>query len=179
MNYNLNKSMILLLVGAIFIIPASCDKLSEGEKAEEDLIGEWTASSVSVELSVGGVDFRQLLINTIGLSETAADSVIDEAFDEAVEAVTGGTISFNEDNTYSSYFEEEDDSGTWEININGSTLTLDAGTDDEDAIGIVSISSSSLVVDLPAETEEVDLDDDEVNETTLTIKMELTLTKSS
>ncbi len=177
MKYILIKSKLLLLFGVVILIAASCDKLSDGEKAEENLIGEWASSSVSAEISVGGVDLLHLLVTTAGLSETEADSIVNDVFSEIVESVSGGTITFNEDHTYNSFFEGEHTSGTWEINSDGSTLTMDSGTDDEEELFIESISSTTFVVKLPDESEEADLDDDGVNETTLDMKVELTLTK--
>lgn len=173
------KSRLLLILGVVSFITASCEKLDEGEKAETDLIGDWITTSASMEMSVEGVDFLQLLVTTVGLSETEAGVIIEEITSDVIESLSAGTISFNEDFTYSSFFDGEHDGGTWAMSSDGKTLTFDAGTDDEDEIIIISLTSSSLVVKLPDETEGLDLDDDQIDETTLVIKIELTLTKES
>ena len=113
------------------------------------------------------------------MSETDALSVEDEINSDVSETISGGIVTIKADNTYSSLNNEGDaEDGTWAISNDGKTLTFDAGTSYEDKIVIVSLTSSSMVVKIPAETEEVDIDEDQVDETTLTLNIELGLTKN-
>jgi hypothetical protein len=169
-------SLLFLLVSASLLITTSCEKLDDRAKAEEDLIGTWTITSTSVEITAGGVDIVQLLMTAYGLTESEA-KILEAAFLTDFEAELTGTITMNEDKTYSVLIDGAPDDGTWSLSIDGKTLLLDEGTVWEEELVIVSLTSSSLVLQLPAETEEVDLDDDQVAETTLTITIELTLTK--
>ena len=64
-------------------------------------------------------------------------------FAEAI--MTGGTVNFHDGGIYTMTAMQQSEDGTWELSADGTTLTLDKGTDDESATTLASISISKMV----------------------------------
>jgi hypothetical protein len=175
MKNSLHKLPVLIFLSALIIFSVSCKKEDEEEKASNDLHGTWTFKETNVDLSVGGVDLVDYLVNTMGYSATEAQFMVD-FYVNAMESSNQGTITFNDDNTYKYVDGQGEENGTWSITNDGNTLTMvyDGETDN---LTILSLSSSSLKLRLPPETESVDMDGDDVEETDITVVMEISLTK--
>ena len=173
------KANFLIVMSLSILLFTSCET-DEGEKVQSDLIGTWTIDESTVDMTIGGVSLVTFLMNTYQASEAEAKAFADIIMAE-FESEISGTITFNGDNTYQAKMGDEVENGTWSVSSDGNTLTItgvdDDGTTYSDDLIIVSVSSSMLVVSPPAETEDIDLDDDGVNETTMQIALELTLTK--
>jgi hypothetical protein len=106
----------------------------------------------------------------LGISNSEAEQLRDLFETEFTDGFTG-TITFDEDGTYSTDFGNEIETGTWALN--GSTLILnpDIASDGPTNLTVLSLNSSSSSFEF-SETETVDLDDDGSNETlSMTIRM--------
>ena len=176
MNYLTITAKLFLILNVVLLLPISCEiLLSEQEKTERNLIGTWIMTSVSNDFSVEGVDIDQYLITEYGLSEVEAE--LFEA--ELIAKFTGLslTVTFNEDYTAHSLNNGEQSNGTWSASSDGNTLVLDEGTMFEVEMAIISLTSSSLVLQYPPGTMDVDIDEDQLYETTLTTVMKISFSK--
>ena len=174
---SLSKVSFLILVSVSLVFFNSCEK-EEGETVSNDLIGTWTISSSSIDVSVGGVDFVTYIMNEFEVPKEQAEFFAN--LFAGGEEGPSGTITIKDDNTYTLSIDGETESGTWAVSSDGKTLTI-SGTDENgaysDDMTIVSLTSSQLVLSIVEDSELVDMDDDDVPETTLDIMMTMTLTK--
>ncbi len=163
----------LLIIVLAIILVAGCNK--NEQHATGDIVGLWTVSSSNVDITVGTQPVKQYLIDNFGYSEADAQTLLD-FYVILIQQDYTGTIEFYSDYYYDSYIGEYSD-GEWSISSDEKTITLDAGTIWEMTLDVVSLTPNLLIVKLPPQTEEVDLDNNGSDETTVTIKIELTLTK--
>ena len=171
------SSVILMFLTLAFFY--SCEK-DEGETVSSDLIGTWTVKESSVDVTVGGVDLVTYLMTAFEVSEEEARNFADLFLGDEGGMAPTGTVTIKDDNTYTSNIDGVKESGTWAVSSDGKTLTI-SGTDEygpySDDLTIVSMSSSQLVLSFTEDSEEVDLDDDNVDETTMDFLITMTFTK--
>ena len=173
MTKSLIKSGSLLIICLAIILFAGCNK--KEQVATGDIVGLWTVSSSTVDITVGTQPIKQYLIDNFGYSDADAQTLIDYFTVLILQDYTG-TIEFYSDYYYDSYIGEYSD-GEWSISSDEKTITLDAGTIWEMTLEVVSLTPNLVVIKLPPQTEDVDLDNNGSDETTVTIIIELTLTK--
>jgi hypothetical protein len=173
------KASFLILLCLSLVFFNSCEK-DEGKQASSDLIGTWTVKESSMDVSVGGVDLVTYLMTAFDITEAQAKIFADLFLAGEGGMTPTGTITIKDDNTYTANIDGEAESGTWAVSSDGETLTI-SGTDEygpySDDLTIVSLSSSQLVLSITEDSEEVDLDDDNVAETTMDFSITMTLTK--
>lgn len=58
--------------------------------------------------------------------------------------MTGGTLSFDDDGTYSMTAMQQTDTGTWDLSADEKTLIMDKGTVDESETTLVSLTLSKM-----------------------------------
>ncbi len=58
--------------------------------------------------------------------------------------MTGGTLSFDDDGTYSMTAMQQTDTGTWDLSSDEKTLIMDKGTVDESETTLVSLTLSKM-----------------------------------
>jgi hypothetical protein len=174
------KTFLLLLIGFSLVIFSSCETDdNNGGDNGSGLVGKWTIDDSEASVTVGGVDFLTYLVNTMGIPQEQAEMIAGYMTGSSGAASTG-TITFNEDGTYTAMVDGDSESGNWSLSSDGKVLTI-TGTDDDgsysDELIVESLTSSKLVLVLPIESEDVDMDDDGVNETTLDYSMKLILVR--
>lgn len=168
---NTLRNLLLLLIAVATLTFISCSEDDDGPDGEVSgtLVGTWTNGSATVnsflingeDISVFIDDFIQLLVDAGSLEEDALaladlfEDGLEEEFTEPYE----GSITFNEDGTYSSSDSEGSDSGTWELSNNNQTIIFDKGTEDELEVEIVSLTDSRFegIIEI-AETDDLDED---------------------
>jgi hypothetical protein len=166
---NLLKQTALLLLMSIFML-TSCDKDEDNVNSKRDnLIGLWTITSSETEITINGTDIIEYFMAELGLSQSDA-----EAFAEMFQSDMTGTIEFNSDGTYEAVSGGATNNGTWELN--GDTLTMDKGTEDEADAEIISISSSKLVLEISETDSSSDMNEDGTNDT-LVVRITLNCSK--
>jgi len=173
------KASSLILICLSLVLFNSCEK-DEGEKVSSDLIGTWTVKESSMDVTVGGVDLVSYIMTAFEIPEAQAQLFADLFLADEGGMAPTGTITIKDDNTYTANMDGESESGTWAVSMDGKTLTI-SGTDEygpySDDLTIVSLSSSQLVLSITEDSEDVDLDDDDVAETTLDFSITMTFTK--
>ena len=106
-------------------IEGSCD-MDQG--TAELLIGTWTTTEIDINAFVGSQTLEDYLIDVVGLSPEEAAAQVEMFKDMLIPEITG-TLTINEDYTYTSAFAGGSDSGTWELSEDEMTLTLFEGAD--------------------------------------------------
>lgn len=153
----------------------NCDDGGDGSVAEL-LIGTWVTSDIVLTASVEGLSVTDYLVDVVGLSPADA-AAQNDAFQAAQEAELTVTLILNADNTYMSFFGWGEDSGTWSLSADETTLTLLEGGE-EIVVAINSITETTLVATL-AGVIPFDFDGDPMTaEIDVTAEATLTLIKS-
>jgi len=167
--------LICAMMVACFFI--SCN--NDDENTPSDLlIGTWTFSSSTMDLSINGKTLVQYLIDESGLSQSEAETLADLLFGMIEDEYTPGSdvsIQIKSDGTYIMTGTDMNDDGTWELSSDGKTLTLDKGTEYEMVFDVESLTKSTLTI-LSQQSLEDDFNADSVNET-MHIELEMTLNK--
>lgn len=151
-----------MILGLTLFTLISCDKDKDGNGGSSDLVGIWTVTSSSFEITINNVDVIDYLMAAMELTEEEAEMFVDMFFSDM--GMTG-TIEFKSDGTYITKSDGETDTGTWKLSSDKKTLTMDDGTADEVNATVVSLTSSKLVVEF-TESESDDWDEDGTPETT-------------
>ncbi len=168
----------LLCAMTVVCFFSSCN--NDDETSPSDLlIGEWTFSSASMDLTINGKTLVQYLMDEGELTESEAEILVDSLYgmieDDFVPESTV-VITIKSDGTYLITDPSSgNDDGTWELSADGKTLTLDKGTEDEMIFEVVSLSDSKLVIVSIQELED-DFNEDTVDEI-LAIELKMTLNK--
>ncbi len=168
----------LLFIGAFVLIFTGCKDDNGGNpEPVNNLLGTWTVTNSSLDISVDGQSLTDYFINVGGLSPEDAASYA-ALFEAIFKGSLSGSITFKDDHTYVSNFADGPDDGTWNLSADGKKLTMDAGTIDETVIDIISLTSSTANLSFTQEATE-DMDDDPLTpDETLSIDIDLTLIKS-
>jgi hypothetical protein len=170
----LSKVKFLFIIGAIFLFATSCTEDGE-EVTTAKLVGTWTITNVTLG-DVGGMSMTGFISEMMGLSEVQA-AILAPILETTMLSQYTGNIEFKDDMTYLMQIAGEDDDGTWSLNSAGDKIILDAGTQDEQIIEIVSLNNNTLVLALSV-TELTDMDDDpETADIPLDLSLEMTLAK--
>jgi hypothetical protein len=149
------------------------------EKIEESLLGTWiwTKSSTHTEFTIDGDDLLYFLITNHGFTGEEA-----ELFEDGLLSnhdSTSGSITFNKDYTYVSSIDGMGPfDGTWSVSKNGDTIIYDQGTMYEMQMVIINLTAYELVLHYPPDSIYMDLDGDQVDDTTITALTVITLSKS-
>lgn len=170
-----NHKYLYLLVLPLLSFFISCSSDDENEiGTEEDLVGTWTLDDASLEFLIDDMDFIQWLVDNLELTSAQADE-FEDIFAESYTDGFNGTLTFNEDGTYTANLDDESETGTWAFS--GTTLTLnpDVTSDTPSELTVLTLTSSALVIEF-SETEDVDLEQDGTNET-LSISFQLSFSK--
>jgi hypothetical protein len=169
-------SVLILFLSTAILFISTCKKDEETVPPEDLLEGTWKFGETTIDLTVGGVDLVQYVMDNFGYTQQQADLMVAQ-FAAAVNDDNEGEITFNEDKTYSVAYDSGDtENGTWAINAEGTELTL-TYENETDQLFIRTLTSILLIISLPTEVEYVDFDGDEIEETELTMNGELRLTK--
>ncbi len=139
MKQRILKLRTLIAVAVAGVLLFSCSK----DKDKADLVGTWTYDSATISTMIGTKTFAQYLVDELGLNATEAQAY-ETIFNEAVKENFTGTIQIKSDNTYTTNFGEETDTGTWSINSDQSELTIDSDSDLPYVLSIVELTSSKL-----------------------------------
>lgn len=164
-----NPVIVLALIASMFIV-SSCE--TEADFSQADLIGTWDMGETSVDAKVGPVSLKQAIkVALPALPTEAIDLLVDELMSEFGD-LGEGTITFNEDNTYSINQGDLGEEGTWELEGDKLQLTIVGETPDDPLI-VRSLNSSAALVAWE-EQEELELEGQSFN---VTIEIELNLSK--
>ena len=171
---NMRNLIWIFFLGAFLI--SGCNQDDEAvDHAELNILGEWTAEEVSVGATVNGVSMQLWAQDAMQLSDTQAEAFVEEFVYELKSGLTG-TITFNEDKTYTLKFgDDPEENGTWLLT--GETLTLTEHDSDDDAmeLDVITLTETTLTVSIE-ETESEDMNDDGTADE-LVITIELTFIK--
>jgi hypothetical protein len=95
-----------------------------------------------------GPDKKALLTAHIwkfeSLTTTSTDTQVQLAVNLMAAFMTNATLNISADGTYTMTILGESDSGIWELNEDGTKLTIDKGTEDESVQTIVTLTSDVL-----------------------------------
>jgi hypothetical protein len=166
MKQRILKIRTLIAVAVAGVLLFSCSK----EKDKAELVGTWTYDSATISTMVGTKTFSQYLIDELGLNAAQAQAY-ETIFNEGVKQYFTGTFQMKSDNTYTTNFGDETDTGTWSVNSDQTALTIDSDTDVPYILSIVELTSSKLHVQ-EVETGMDDLNQDGTMET-LTITVDI------
>lgn len=166
-----NNVILLTLITSVLLV-SSCEK--KEEIYEADLIGTWDIGQASVDIKVGPISLFKYLTSTLPFGEDAAQELVDQYTSEFID-IGGGTITFNEDYTYSMLQSDLGESGTWKLEGDMLYLTITGATMDDDPLSVESLNSSAALVAWE-EDQEISLGED-MNDFTATIIIELNLSK--
>lgn len=164
------NTLFIVLTGILLI---SCEK-DEDEGRENDLVGTWNSGASTFNTMVGDKTLSQYFIDDMGMTTTDAQ-LYSNLFTVTLQQSFTGTLTFNSNNTYTSNFGGQADSGTWSLSADGKELTIDSSTGDPMVLTIERLTANELKVHW-TETESEDINDDTIPET-IRIDMNMTFTK--
>ncbi len=159
----------LLVISISLILITSCSKDDDDNDGSVSIIGTWTLSDGSVEMTIDGVTFVNYLIN-LGMTtaEAQAEWVVMQA---DMMPPFGGSVEFKENGAFVISW-EFDPNATWSIANNKLTINSDGDIMTFDIITL----TSTLCTIRSTQTEFEDFDDDGQNETLVMI-MEMIFTR--
>jgi hypothetical protein len=164
-----NPVIVLALIASMFIV-SSCE--TEVNFSQADLIGTWDMGETSVDAKVGPVSLKQAIkVALPALPTEAIDLLVDELMSEFGD-LGEGTITFNEDNSYSIDQGDLGEEGTWELEGDKLHMTI-TGEAPDDPLIVRSLNSSAALVAWE-EQEELELEGQSFN---VTIEIEMNLSK--
>jgi len=166
-----NHVILLTLIASVILV-SSCEMKEEIHEA--DLIGTWDIGQASVDIKVGPISLFKYLTSTLPFGEDAAMEIVEEYTSEFVE-IGGGTITFNEDYSYSMLQSDLGESGTWKLEEDELFMTITGETQDDDPLIVESLTSSAALVAWEEE-QQISLGED-MNDVNATIIIELNLSK--
>ncbi len=171
---NMRNLIWIFFLGAFLI--SGCNQDDEAvSQAELKILGEWTAAEVSVGATINGVSMLQWAQDAMQLSDTQAQAFVEEFVQELASDLTG-TITFNEDKTYTLKFgDDPEENGTWLLTGETLTLTETGSNDDAMELEVITLTETTLTLAVE-ETESEDMDDDGTMDE-LVINIEITFNK--
>lgn len=155
----------LLLIGISLILIAGCSKDdddNDDNNGSVSIVGTWTLSDVTVEMTIDGVSYVDYLIN-LGMTaaEVQAEWVVMQA---DMMPPSGGSVEFKENGSFVISW-DFDPNATWSIANNKLTIISDG---DIMIFDIITLTSSVCKIRQTI-TEFEDFDDDDQNETLVMI----------
>jgi len=91
------NNILVILMLVVFI--SSCDKEDELSATYKKICGEWVVTDIQFDVSIGGKNLVDFLMETYGLTEEEALAA-DEENEIAYRESWTGTMSFMQDGTY-------------------------------------------------------------------------------
>lgn len=122
---------------------------------KNDLIATWTINDVDFVMTIDGQDLVTWFVENTELTQTQAEELA-EIFEGEMGISTNGTVTSNDDNTFTLNFDGDVENGTWSKNGDQLTLNTDGEVIDLD---ILTLNSNTLIVQM-VESETEDMDDD-------------------
>jgi hypothetical protein len=165
----IQASLIVVLLTSVLI--TSCKKSST---ANEDIVGNWTAGTTTLAVTVGTKTLTQYFADTYGLTTDQA-AVYSGVVEQTVKQNFTGTLKVNADNTYTSNFGGTAETGTWSLNNDKTKLTVTPTNDTPTTFNVVELTASKLHLHI-LETTTDDLNSDGTLET-LNVTADLNFTK--
>ncbi len=123
----LNAFSVVLLIGITFLSLTSCEKDEDTSPQgldPDEIVGDWVIESTDVETTINGMDYYDYQINEKGSTKEEAEFGL--LFMSELYSIDG-TLTINEDGTYSAIFNDEEESGTWNIGEPNYHLYLNDG----------------------------------------------------
>lgn len=160
----------LLVIGISLILIASCGKDDDDNaNGSVSIVGIWTLSDGSVEMTIDGVSFVNYLIN-LGMTTSEAQAGWVEMQADMMPPF-GGSVEFKENGTFVVSW-EFDPNATWFIANNKLTINSDG---DIMTFDIITLTSTVCTI-RSTQTELEDFNDDGQDETIVVI-MQLIFTR--
>jgi hypothetical protein len=159
---------LVLVTGLMF---TSCKKDSD---PVDDIVGSWLWQGATFDIMIGNQTLTQYLVEEGGYTVTEAEQLAG-IYEQGLEDDFSGTIQVRDDQTYTSNFGGESDSGTWSLSSDRKKLTIDSGTEGSFVFDVAELTSSAMKLQA-TDTYSDDFNGDEVQET-MSIDMELSYTK--
>ncbi len=172
MKTNVRFVRILIMVILTGSLLSACKK---DESSPKNIVGTWTAGTVTYTTMVGDKTLNQYLIDNLGLSSVEAQ-LYAAIFDQTTKQSLSGTIQIKSDGTYTSTLGGSNDTGTWSLSPDGKTLTIDSDNDSPVILNVVDLTSTKLHVTF-TETDSEDLNEDGTPET-LTVNADIIFNKA-
>ena len=164
-----NLKLILIILISAGILSA-CSKKTE--TPSNQLIGTWTISSATADITVNGKSLTQYYTD-LGSTQTEAAQLA-QIIESSIQQSFTGTVTVKSDNTYTATISGSTDSGTWSLNSDGTKLTLVDSNNVSSTYDIVNLDSHNLELSFVT-TEQDDLNSDGTPDTiTLNVNMKLT-----
>jgi hypothetical protein len=129
---------------------------------------------VSVDVKVGPLSLLQFLKTTLMMGDQEAQAIVDQITSEFTDI--GGTITFNEDYSYSLVDGDNGELGTWDLQGDKLHMTVTGETPDDDPLIVRSLSSTDALIAWEEE-QSMDVNEDGTDDFTATIIIELNLSK--
>lgn len=166
---NFLKLFTLALISISFVFTSGCDEDEVGITAS--IIGSWTVTETSMEMTIDGVSWLDYMVNEIGLSSEIAETSWAEI---QTESDMEGTVEFKDEGLFSTAWEDDDpESGTW--TLDGNNLTINVVGEDAMIFEVITLSETKLVIK-QTETESEDMDQDGTEET-MEMILQMTFTR--
>ncbi len=167
----LQQSTKWLFIGLTLLVMVSCEEDESDGISVDNIIGTWEVESVAADATINEMDFIDYMTSELELSEVEAQLMY-SLFMSEIEDMSG-TIDMKEDGTYIAHFEDDSESGTWELNSN--TLLLDKDLEDEQSIEVLTLTETTMILRM-SDTMEEDMNEDGTLET-MVMTMTMTFKK--
>ena len=126
---------------------------------EYELYGTWNIEDLSIDADISGDNFLQVLAARVLVASFKGK--LDDELQKSIDSL-GGSITFNENNTYYLGLFEENDTGTWFFNEEENTISLTAEETSIDFLNIEKLNSDQLIISWISE--EGEFENDSTNE---------------
>ena len=168
------RNFIWIFITGVVLI-SGCNNDEPEDQAKLDLIGTWTATEVSVGITVNGTPLLQWIQDALDLSDTEAQGFA-ELFIQELASSLSGTATFNADNSYSLQLGNDPvENGTWLLSNNNQILILTQSNNETSELEVITLNATTLKLGFE-ETETDDLDDDGTDDE-LVLNLSLTFEK--
>ncbi len=156
-NLKVITSLFIVITFSLLLIN-SCEVFSPNYE-EFELYGTWNIEDVNIDMDVSGDNFLQVLAARLLIASFKGK--LDDELQNSIDS-TGGSITFNDDNTYHLGLFEENDTGTWFFDEEENSISLTAEETSIDYLNIEKLNDDQLI--LSWISEEGEFEDDSTNE---------------
>ncbi len=165
------KSLTLVILATMLF--SGCKK--DSTTSSDSIVGTWTTGTPTFTVTVGDKTLEQYFIDVAGLDQATATQYT-ALFNLLMQQEFMGSITINEDGTYSSTMGGSTETGTWVLSDDEKTLTINPSGSDPVTVNIVEKTSDQMKAQIST-TIEQDLNADGIDET-VSVDIELTFTRS-
>lgn len=138
------KALMLLIATSFLFTITSCEKDDEVSPITAPIEGEWNKEDIDMQILLNGMDFIDYLINFGGLTREEAEEALELMFDATDFPFN---IIFDEEGYYhASMSPTNTHTGTFVLNTDNNTLTLDNGTEDQVIFDVVTLNETDLKI---------------------------------